>query len=309
MALTILEANKLNDGNIKRTAIIEMFAANTDLLRVMPFQNIPGDSISYVKEGKLPGVGFRGYNQGYTSSEGIMNPETERLRISGADLDIDTAIIKTRGEDERNVQEAARIKALALAIGATMVNGDSEVNPLEFDGFRKRIVGDQLVPANLTAPAANSPLSLEALDEAIDRVDGPNYLLMSKQMRNKLTSAVRAGIGGDIEFALDEFGQRVAIYNGMPILIADYDNNGARIIQYNEAGPGGGTTSQSIYILSVGDGKITGLQNGSMDVRDLGEVQDKPVYRTRIDWLVGMAVMHGRAAARMWGITNAPVTA
>jgi hypothetical protein len=46
-----------------------------------------------------------------------------------------------------------------------------------------------------------------------------------------------------------------------------------------------------------------------MDVRDLGEVDDKPVYRTRVDWLIGLAVMHGRAIARVWGITNAAVTA
>lgn len=308
MALSILEANKINDGDVKRSAIIEMFAENSELLRVLPFEDIPGGSLSYNKEGKLPGVAFRGFNEAYSASVGIINPEVEVLRIAGGDLDVDKAIVKTRGEATRSTQEAMKVKALALAIGAKIINGDSVTNPREFDGLRKRINGDQLVPALLTAPSANSPLSLEALDDAIDRVDSPTHLIMSKRMRNKLSKAVRDGIGGDIEFAQDEFGRRVTIYNGLPVLIVDYDNDGSRIIQFNEAGPGGGTTSQSLYVVSLGEGKLTGLQNGTMEVNDLGEIDSAPVLRTRVEWLVGLAAMHGRAAARIWGITDAAVT-
>jgi hypothetical protein len=310
MALTLIEASKLNDGEVVRNAVIEMFAANADMLRVMPFEDIPGGSLSYNVEGELPGVAFRGFNESYASTTGVINPEVEVLRIAGGDLDVDKAIIKTRGENVRSTHEAMKVKALALHLAGKMINGDSSVNPREFDGLRVRIAGDQLVPANLTAPAANSPLSLEALDEAIDRVDGPNFLVMSKAMRNKLTSAARKqNVGGDIQFALDEFGRRVTVYNDLPILIADYDDTGARIIDFNEAGPAGGTVSTSIYVLAVGDGMLTGLQNGIMEVTDLGELDSAPVLRTRVEWLVGMAVMHGRAVARVWGITNAPVTA
>jgi hypothetical protein len=45
-----------------------------------------------------------------------------------------------------------------------------------------------------------------------------------------------------------------------------------------------------------------------MDVRDLGEIDALPVYRTRVEWLVAMAVMHGKAVSRVWGITNAAIT-
>lgn len=309
MALTLLEANKLNDGDIKRSAIVEMFAMNADLLRVLPFEDIPGGSYSYTEEHKLPGIGFRGVNDQYSESVGVLNPRTEALRIAGGDLDVDKFLIQTRGAQVRDEHEAMKVKSLSLAIMNKMINGDSELNSeLEFDGLRKRITGDQLVAANLTAGSANSPLSLEALDEAIDRVDAPTHLLMSKSMRNKLTTAVRAGIGGDIQFELDEFGQRVAYYNGLPVLIADYDETGTRMIGFNEAGPAGGTTSSSIYVLSIGPGKIKGIQNGFIDVRDLGELDVKPVFRTRVEWYVGMVVEHGRAAARVWGITNGNVT-
>jgi hypothetical protein len=310
MALTLVEASKINDGDVKRSAIIQMFAENSDILRVLPFDDIPGGSLSYNVEGKLPGVAFRGFNESYTESVGIVNPQVEVLKIAGGDLDVDKAIIKTRGEAVRATHEALKVKAMSLYLTGKILNGDSDTDPREFDGLRKRITGDQLVPALLSAPSANSPLSLEALDAAIDKVDSPTHLLMSKDMRRKLTTAARSPtVGGEIDFSIDEFGRRVTMYNGLPILIADYDDTGAKILDFNEAGPGGGTTATSVYVLSFAPEMLVGLQNGVMEVTDLGEIDSKPVLRTRVEWLVGMAAMHGRAASRVWGITNAAATA
>jgi hypothetical protein len=310
MPLTLIEASKLNDGEVKRNAVIEMFAANSDILRVMPFDDIPGGSLSYNLEGKLPGVAFRGFNESYSESTGMINPQVEVLKIAGGDLDVDKALVKTRGAAIRSTQEAMKVKAMSLYLTKKIITGDSEAEPREFDGLRKRITGDQLVPANLGTPGSNLPLSLEALDAAIDKVDNPTHLLMSKDMRRKLTVAARTtSVGGDISYTVDEFGRRVAQYNDLPILIADYDDTGARILDFNEAGPAGGSTSTSIYVLSFAPGMLTGLQNGIMDVEDLGSLQEKPVFRTRVEWLVGMAALHGRSAARIWGVTNAAVTA
>lgn len=309
MALTLLEASKLNTGEVIRNAVIKMFAENSQILAALPFEDIPGGSLSYNVEGKLPGVAFRGFNESYGQSTGIINPATEVLRIAGGDLDVDKAMIKTRGEGIRSSQEAMKVKSMSLSIAAKIINGDSLVNPREFDGLRVRITGSQLVPANLVTPTVNSPLSLEALDAAIDKVDGATHLIMSKGMRRKLTLAARLQVGGDIIYSIDEFGRRVAHYNDLPILIADYDNEGQEIMPFNEAGPSGGNDCSSIYVLNLGDGYVTGIQNGVIDVTDLGEVPDAPVLRTRVEWLVSLCVMHGRAAARVWGIKNANPTA
>lgn len=310
MPLTLLEASKINSGEVKRAAIIEMFAASSDFLNAMPWEDIPGGSLAYTEEGKLPGVAFRGFNEAYSESVGILNPKVEVLKIAGGDLDVDKALIKTRGEAVRSTHEAMKVKAMALYLTGKLLNGDSDLDPREFDGLRKRITGDQLVPANLGTPGSNLPLSLEALDSAIDRVDNPTHLLMSKDMRRKLTVAARnTSVGGDIEYMVDDFGKRIAFYNGLPILLTDVDDTGSKILNFNEAGPGGGSTATSVYVLSLGSDKIVGLQNGIMEVKDLGEIDVKPVFRTRVEWLVGLAAMHGRAAARIWGITNAAVTA
>ncbi|AXQ68623.1 major head protein [Caulobacter phage CcrPW] len=308
-ALTLLEASDLAMGNdeVKRSAIIELFAY-PDLLKVLPFMDVPGGSYTYTQEGALPGVAFRGFNEAYTNGVGVVNSQVEVLKIVGGDLDVDKALIKTHGADIRTRQEKMKVKALSLFLAGKIINGDSEQDPREFDGLRKRIVGSQRIPAGGTN--GGDPLSLQILDEAIDAVEGATHLVMSKRMRNLLSAASRqTSVAGFITWDKTEFGERIAYYNDLPILVTDYDDKNVQVIDFNEACPGGGTTGTSIYVLNIGDSGVIGLQNGVMEVDDLGQVNDKPVYRTRIEWLISLAVMSGRAAARVWGIKKAPVVA
>lgn len=309
-AVTLLQAAEMANGRdeVKRGAIIELFA-EPDLLRVLPFLDIQGGAYSYIQEGQLPGVAFRGINESYTTTSGVVNPQVERLRIAGGDLDVDKSLLKTHGPGVRSTQEAMKVKALALYLAGKIINGDSELDAREFDGLRKRIIGDQKIAAGNTS--GGDALSLTVLDEAIDQVDGATHLVMSKKMRNRLSAASRqTGVAGFITWDKDDFGRRIAFYNDLPILVTDYDDKNQQVIAFNEACPGGGATvGTSIYVLSVGDTGVVGLQNGVMEVTDLNEVQDKPVLRTRVEWLISLAVLNGRAAARVWGIKDAAVVA
>lgn len=309
MALTLLEASKLVSGDVVRAGVIEMFARSSEILRVLPFQDIPGGSYHYTQEGRLPGVAFRGVNQAFSESTGIVIPQVEVLRIAGGDLDVDGAIVKMHGAGVRTTHEAMKIKALALYIGKKIIKGDSTTDALEFDGLQNRITGSQLVAAGATN--GGDPLSLLKLDEAIDAVDFPTHLIMSQAMVRRLTAAARStSVGGYITYGIDEFGRKITKYNDLPILVIDHDDTGARVLDFNEVGPGGATaTATSIYVVNFSEGMVQGLQNGTMDVRDLGEIDSKPVWRTRVDWLVGLATMHGRCASRLWGISNAAVVA
>jgi len=307
-AVTLLQASEMALGNdeVKRAAIIELFA-KPDILSVLPFLDIQGGAYTYIQEGQLPGVAFRGINESYDTSTGLINPQVERLRIVGGDLDVDKALLKTHGAGIRSSQERLKVKALSLYIAGKVINGDSEADPREFDGLRKRITGTQLFPAG--ASTNGDALSLAVLDEAIDAVDGATHLVMSKRMRNLLSQAAKdTGVAGYIVWDKDEFGKRVMFYNDLPILVTDYDDSNAQVIDFNEANPGGGTvTGTSIYVVNIGDEGVLGLQNGVMEVTDLGEIDAKPVLRTRLEWLVSLAVLSGRAAARIWGIKKAAV--
>lgn len=305
--ITLFEASKIASGEVLRSTIIEHFARTSDLLRITQFVNVDGGAYVYNMEGSLPGVAFRGVGEGYTPSAGIINPETERLRISGGDLDVDLATLKMTSEDVRGAHELRKVKALSLTIGAKMINGDSTADPREFDGLRVRITGDQLLENGATD--GGDPLKISNLRDLIDQTEEPTHLIMSKKMRNLLSAAATDNtIGGYITYDQDEFGRRVTVFDGLPIVIVDYDANGDEIVAFDEVGTGGATaTATSIYCVNMSDEGVVGLQNGIMEVRDLGELQTQPVMRTRVEWLVGMAVMHGRAAARLRGISNGAV--
>lgn len=309
MAVTLLEASKNHKGDVVRSAVIEMFARSSPLMGAMPFMDISGNAYHYNQEGALPGVAFRAVNEAFGESTGILNPQTEVLRIVGGDLDVDRALLKFNGEEIRAQQEAAKVKALGGYITKKIIKGDSVAEPREFDGLMNRINGQQLVEAGSTD--GGDPLSLLKLDTVIDEVEGANYILASKAIRRLLTAAGRTtSVSGYITHSKNEFGEEVTMYNHLPLLIVDTDDTGARILDFNEVGTGGSTaTATSLYVVALGDGMLTGLQNGDMDVRDLGEMTDKPVMRTRVDWYVGLAALHGRCAARLRGISNAAVVA
>ena len=306
MALTLIEAAKRTD-DLVRQAIIELYASSSEVLRVLPFEDIQGNALRYNREETLPGIGFRGINEGYTESTGILNPVTETLTIAGGDLDVDKFIIDTMGMDQRSVQEAMKVKALALNWTLQFIKGDSTTNPRVFDGLQARITGNQLIAAGGTANG--DALSLMKLDELIDQVQNPTHLIMNKTMRRLLTQAARdTSIGGFITTGKDEFGRQLYFYADLPILIVENDNTDLQILNFNEACPAGGTaTGTSIYCVSFAEGMLTGIQNGGIDARDLGELEAKPAYRSRVEWYAGLSCYHGRAAARIWGVKNAAI--
>lgn len=308
MALTLVEAAK-QAQNPLQSAIIEMYARSSALMAVLPFDNIQGNALKYNREETLPGIGFRGVNESYTESTGIINPQTEPLVIAGGDLDVDKFILDTMGMSQRSTQEMMKVKALALAWTKAFIKGDNDSDPRELDGLQARLTGNQLIDAGSTD--GGDALSLAKLDELIDAVDEPTHLLMNKTMRRRMSAAARSSsVGGYITYELDAFGRKVAFYNDLPILIIDEDNEGNQILPFTEVGSGGTTaTACSIYCVSVMDGKLTGIQSGPMDVRDLGELQTKPAMRTRVEWYAGIAMFHGKAAARLRGVKNAAVTA
>ena len=307
MPLTLIEAAKLETGNEVRKAIIELYAGSSDILVNLPFEDINGNALSYNREQALPGVGFRGVNEAYTPSTGVLNPQTETLVIAGGELDVDTFIVKTMGMAARSTQEMLKVRALGLAWTRKFLKGDASADPREFDGLQTRITGNQLIAAGATANG--TALSLAKLDEAIDQTLNPTHLLMSKAMRRRLTQASRnINVGGYISYAKDAFGGTVTKYNDLPIMTVDLDNDLNAILPFTEAATSGTATATSLYVVSLGSGMLSGIQNGGMQVNDLGLLQSQPLYRTRVEWFNGICIMHGRAATRLWSIADAAIT-
>jgi hypothetical protein len=309
MALTLIEAAKLETGDAYRSGVIELYAGSSGVLMNLPFDDIAGNALKYNRESSLPGVGFRGVNEAYTPSTGILNPMTEALVIAGGDLDVDKFILDTMGMNQRSVQEGMKIRALSLAWTRKFIKGDTTSDPREFDGLQTRVTGSQIVWAGTTS--GGDALSLVKLDEAIDQTLNPTHLIMSKAMARRFSAAARLyTVGGYVQYTPDALGRRVMAYNDLPIITVDLDNEGNSIIPFTEVTYNGGTaTGGSIYIVSMTPDGVQGIQNGTIGVRDLGELQTAPVYRTRIEWYNGIAIYNGRAVTRLAGISNAAFVA
>lgn len=307
MSMNLVEAAKAETGDVHRSGIIELFPRSSDILMHLPFEDIAGNAMKYNREETLPGIAFRGVNESYSEDVGVINPMTESLHIIGGDLDVDRFIVKTMGASQRASRVAMKVKALAGQFTKKFLKGDNATEPREFDGLQVRLTGSQKI-APAAATASGSALSLAELDALIDAVDNPTHLIMNKTMRRRLSQAARLyTVGGFVEFTLDSFGRRVQKYNDIPILIADQDNEGSDILPFTEASTSGSALSTSIYCVSMGDGMLQGIQNGGIDVRDLGELDTAPKYRTRVEWYPGIAMFHPKAAARLWSIANLAV--
>jgi hypothetical protein len=317
-AVTLAESAKLSTDDLQR-GVTETFVQESVVMDRIPFKSVRGNAYAYNEEATLPGVEFRAVNAAYTESTGTVNQKTEKLVILGGDADVDTYIVKTRGNlnDQRATQTRLKVKAAVYKFQDAFVNGDVAVDANSFDGLKKRLTGTQVVTTGanglpvLGASDNDRHAFLDALDEAIGRVPGtPDALYMNKAIRTKLRSSARRLQYWDRQ--RDEFGRWVEFYNGIRMYDIGTKADGTDIITTTET-QGTATDSSSIYIVRFGedegDQAVTGLANVAdndqvVDVRDLGEIDSKPVFRTRIEAICGLAVF-GKGAARLQGVRNA----
>lgn len=310
--LTLIEMQKRMEPSVEKATIM-LIAQNCDLLANLPFQTINSNALRYNQEQALPGVAFRGVNESFTESTGIVNPVTESLTICGGEIDVDTFLVDTGGQEERAIQEEMKLKSLAHNVGFAMIKGDSDTDHRTIDGIQKRVYGTQIVEAQTTPSDAGAAVSWDKLSELRDKVTNPTHWLMTQQTARDIESGLRAN-GQSFVWEKDEFGRPVRVYAGLPILIADRNEDLLAALGFNELGAAGATANKtSIYCMSLRPGGFQGIQAGDPKVTDLGEIEGKPAYRTRIQWFPGLAVKDPRSIARLRGIikgtaTNAPAS-
>ena len=290
MALTLLEAQKHAKTPAELAVVTELAAG--PLLQALPFRNIEGNGLFWKREEALPDVGFRNYNGALAESYAEVSQQSESLKLFGGDIKVDRAIVDLEGAEAKAYQIQSRVRAMRMAWEALFINGDSNQSPSEFDGLAARIAsGSSQYFQNGTA--GGQALSLATLDEAIDAVDaqgGRKYLVMSKSARRALSRQARTNT--QIDIVRNEFGYQQMVYAGVPVLELDRDHKNVAILDSD-------ATSQDAYVVAFGNDLLTGIQNGGVGVRELGESHSQPQLITRVEWYCGLALINGRAAARI----------
>jgi len=311
MALTLAQAASQALDQIER-GVMEVIATSTTILDRLPFEPIVGNSYKYWMEGALPTSEFRAVNAGYAESTGTLTSATESLVILGGDADVDRFLQLTRSNllDQRATQTALKSKSVAANFCNTFINGSTGTDANSFNGLKTRLTGAQLLAATLGTNGLQINISnlerqtfCDALDDLIAAVPDIQAMYCNSFVLAKYRSLARRLTIANT--TVDSLGRTIDYYNGIPLLDVGNKADGTPIIPQTET-QGTSSDCSSIYAVNfagdLGEPGVIGLTNGGVQIMDLGQLETKPVYRTRIEWFTGLGLFGPRPAARLTGV-------
>jgi len=285
--------------------VVQIITNESIFLRLLTFEDVMEFTKSYNRQQTLGGIAFRGLNQTYTADTGVINPQVETLKIFGGTVDTDRQLAKgAKGKSVRSNNIAAKVKKAALFFDKYVIDGDSSVNPLEFDGLNKRLTGSQVI----SMATNGATLTLAKLDALLDAVVGTNsgkLLVMNKACRTKVQQLIQSAAGGAA--VADFVNGEIAKYNGARIEVIDEDGDEAAILAFDET-QGSSNVTASIYCVRPGsmDGEhVRGLvrqQTGSEPIEYVDYGERNGVYQELVEAVMGLALYHPRCAARLKGV-------
>ncbi|MEK7874400.1 MAG: major capsid protein [Chloroflexota bacterium] len=294
MALTLAEASKLSNDTLL-AGVMETIVQESPILQLLPFVEVVGNGLTYNQENAAATAGFYDVGDTWAESTPTFTQVTATLKILGGDADVDAFLARTRS----NIQdlEAAivqlKAKAVAYKFEDTFVNGDASADAKSFDGVDKLCPSGQSVSMGTNG----ATLTLDKLDELIDRVKGgkPHLLLMSRRSRRTLSGLARATGSGVLETDRNQLGQMVQYYDGIPVAVNDWISDAKTV--------GSSADCSTIHALQLGEGAVAGLTApGGLQVERIGSLETKDASRTRVKWYVAVAVFSGVKLARLTGV-------
>lgn len=290
MALTLVDAQVLSK-DVLQAGVIETIVRESSVLAVLPFQTIEGNAYSYNVEKALPTVAFRSVNEAYTANEAQFEQRSENLVILGGDVELDRFIIQTLSNvnDQMAVQIAEKAKAIANTFTKTFFKGKKATNAKEFDGLDVRIAGskqeiDFKTSVEIAKESRGTARKLDALNTLLDTVrGGADALFMNKRVKRQILAVLQSS-DHYVENGADAFGRPVQMYAGVPLYVVE-----------NEI-----LDDTDIYAVKFGPyTHVSGLTNGGVQVRRLGETSAKAVEVTRIEFFCGLAQYNPYSSARL----------
>jgi hypothetical protein len=321
MPWTLAELSKIETDPLRKS-VADTFLMESDIMQMVPWETIGTLSTAVVKMQDLPSVGFRKINEGYDESVGHFEQKVETISLLGGMIDTDKALARAKNTvaDARAIQQTMMVKAIAYKFNDRFINGNPSTDPEEFKGLSQRVdevvqegFTDQFVDCGGTYGAArdagimyddaNGYNFLNKLDQLIYSIRGhnPDVLLMNKKTLMAVRSLLRKL--RLLDNTKDMFDRNVDIYAGARLVDIGVKADQTTEIILNTEDPQGIYTSDvstSIYAVKFGIGEfLWGIQEYALEVTDKGLLESKPVYRTEVDWPLGLAHIDPRCIGRL----------
>jgi hypothetical protein len=232
-----------------------------------------------------------------------VNPQVETLSIFGGEVRTDRQLVNKQGDVVRAGAIAAKVKKAGLFFDRYVIKGDPATSPHQFYGLNARLTGNQVI----TADPDGAPLTLDQLDNALDRVPGSNdrkIIVCNKQVRRIITALIRAEAGGS---AMREIGPQAREYDGAAIEVLDEDGDESPILAFNET-QGGSSDTTSLYVVRPGsesDGNYVQGLIGSKLIEHVAIGLLGTYFSDIVEANMGIGMFHPRAACRVKGILAA----
>ncbi len=313
---TLSEYAKLSNDEVK-VGVIEEIIKYDDLFSRLQFKSIEGNSLSYNRELTNPAAATFAVGGTWVDSDPTFTNKTATLQIVGVQSSQDQYIAQTRSniQDQTAVLWGRMGKGVGEKVKTLIVTGDPDAVGTEWEGLTSLLLGETRMMAMDDgavdgAGAAETELTLDRLDAMIDLVNPgmPDILMMNRTMRRKLTALSRGTGGGVIMNELNQFGQQVTFYNGIPIVVNDRITNAE---QYEAAGTWPSSTATSIFALKLGEENdgYTILHNGdfvdNLSIQDIGLKENKNERGYRMVSYLQAVTFSSKAVAALGGIDSA----
>ena len=276
MALTLTLADSLLlTTDTLQAGVIETLATESKILAELPFMNIEGSGYSYNVETELSDVKFRKVGDPIIPGKPEFKNAVAALKILGDEAMVDTfqVAVHSNVNDLMAIEVMLKSKAIAHKFEKTFLTGDETVNIDEFNGIEKLLIPSQKAEA--------TDVIADDVDYLLDLIQGEaSALIMNKATRRQFVAQNRSYI----TYTNNKFGAKLAVYGDTPILDVDTE-----VL----------AKDGEIYAVKFGPKEaVCGLQNGGVRTTFLGEVDDAPQIKTRIEWFVGLAVFNDKTIAK-----------
>lgn len=310
MALTLAEAAKLSNDVLVQ-GVIATIVKNNPILELLPFIEIEGNALRYVREATLATAEVYAVGDTWAESTPTTTEHTASLKIIGGDADVDQFLQQTRSNV--NDLEATMIELKAKAIRHKfedlMFYGDSSVNTKEFDGLHTSALIPTSQQLHMGSGTTGNALSLIKLDEAIDMVKGepPDLIVMTRAIRRRITQHTRAS-GFHFTVERDEMGRQLELYGNVRLVISDFLTQTEALSSGVYSAKTGGATS-TVFVLRFGEGTgVCGATHGGIQVERLGTLETKDARRTRVKFYASLLNFGTVSASLVDGCTDAAVS-